>query len=184
MVRADRAHGLVIENCTFKGRLALADLHDAAIRWTNLEDGGLELDDVHGAQVVGGRITGTAGHRSSVALRDCDGVRIEAVAITDADVAVEVCRSRAIVVGACALLARHTGVKVDGSTDVEVTGNRMRAMRAVHIRASHEVEMRSNGIERAGTVALVEGNRSDVEFDGNRVATARQELLVVDGPQT
>lgn len=177
---AEQAHGLVVDTCRVVGRLALSNLHDPAIRWTNIDGGGLVLEGVRGAQVTGGRITGTAGHRPSIALHDCDDARIEAVAITDAEVAVEVDRSRGVVVGACALLARHTGVKINDSTDVDVTGNRLRAMRAVHVRASHAVVVQSNGVQRADTVVLVEGDRTDVAIDGNRIATARQELLIVD----
>ena len=81
--------------------------------------------------------------------------------------------------GACALLARHTGVLVEDATDVEIAGNRLRAMRAVHVRSSHAVAVRSNGVERADTVVLIEGDRLDVAIDGNRVATAREQLLVV-----
>jgi hypothetical protein len=56
----------------------------------------------------------------------------------------------------------------------------MRAMRAVHVRASHAVAARSNGVERADTVVLIEGDRTDVAIDGNRVATAREPLLVME----
>jgi hypothetical protein len=180
VLRAEGARGLVVEHCTIVGRVAIADADDLAVRWTNIDAGGLDLDQVRAARVVGGRITGTAGHRPSIALDGCDDVRVEAVAITDAEVAVQVARSRDVVVGACALLASHTAILVDGATDVEIAGNRMRAMRAVHVRASHAVAARSNGVERADTVVLIEGDRTDVAIDGNRVATAREPLLVVE----
>ena len=56
----------------------------------------------------------------------------------------------------------------------------MRAMRAVHLRSSSDVVVRANGVERADTVTLIEGDRADVAFDGNRVAAARRALLVVE----
>lgn len=183
VVAAHGAHGLTIDSCTVSGRIRLDTLHDAAVRWTTFEPGGIDLIGVERATLTGGRITGTANGHASVTVDAGADVRIEAVAITDTEVAIDVRSSRAVRIGACALLARRAAVTVGRSHDIEISGNRIRAMRGVHVRDGHGIGVRMNGVERVDTFVLVEGDPLDVTVDGNRIGTARQERQTVARPK-
>lgn len=149
--------GIVVDSCVVDGGVDLGSVRDVALRWTTIRRGALRAERVADFQVTGGAVEAPGGDDPAVAARACTGVRLEAMVIQDAAVGVDLVDSDGVLVSGCAVLAEVVAVRALDSTEVQVTGNRLRAARAVVLERCGDGSIAANGVERAATAFVVRG---------------------------
>ncbi len=155
--RATPRDGIVVDSCVVDGGVDLGSVRDVALRWTTIRRGPLRADRVVDFQVTGGAVEAPGGDDPAVAARACTGVRLEAMVIQDAAVGVDLEDADGALVAGCAVLADAVAVRALDCTGIQVSGNRLRAERAVVLERCGDGSIAANGVERATTAFVVQG---------------------------
>lgn len=138
---------VTVDSCEVSGSIEVSDTSALAIEWCTLGHGTLTLSRVDGFRLTGGTITGTRGSSPLVDVADATDVRIEAAALTDTRIGVAVASSSGVTIGGCAVLADVDAVRVGDSSDLSVTGNRLRGRHGIRFVDCTDGDVTANGIE-------------------------------------
>jgi hypothetical protein len=166
---------VIVDSCTVSGTLQVSGARDPEIRWTSLEHGRVVGTEVRGLGIVGGGVTGTHGTGALVEVDRGTDLRIEATALTDGVVGVALTSCRNVLIGGCAVLADDTAIRIEGSRHLAVSGNRLRAPRAVHLSDCTDGEITANGVEWAD-VAFTLAHCTGIAIGSNHIGDARATL--------
>lgn len=157
------------DSCEISGTVEVSDATTIRIDWCKLERGSLTLSRVEGFRLTGGTIIGTHGTNPLVDVADATDVRIEAAALTDTRTGVAVTSSSGVTIGGCAVLADVDAVRASNSSDLSVTGNRLRGRHGIRFVDCTDAEVTANGIEFELTPVETDGcTRIEVGFNHTR----------------
>lgn len=148
-LRAVDAERLVVDTCAISGPVQLRNVDRCHIRWSTVERGHLAIEGGHDVRITGGSVTGTHSGGPLVTIEAGRAVRVEAMAITNGAIGIAVHDSDDVTVGGCAILADGDAVRAEDCRHVQVNGNRLRGLRAVHLVCCTGGALGANGIERA-----------------------------------
>ncbi len=169
--------GLTIDTCMFTGTVVLDQASGVTIQWSNVAAGNVVARSCSDLNVTGGQITPRI-TETGMTIVNCRNVRIEAVAVTNCNVAVDSTSVSDLHIGGCALIANEIGVRVDKGSDISVRGNRLRGEKAIWLTNCANGAIEANGVEWADTAFRLEAS-GDIRVDNNHIAQAR--VAVAEG---
>ena len=172
---ADRTR---FESCWTTGGVEVANADEVTVAWNHVEKGTLAVHDASNVGLLGNRIDHPGAGQPAITMRGGRSPRIDGNTVTDATIGIEVATTVDARLSGNAVFAQHTGIKLTGATECEVSANRLTAMRAIHVAGGSANEVNANAIEHADTALLIDGGADRVSASMNRVADARIGILI------
>ena len=165
----------VLDSCTVAGTITWVGSQAAELRWSTITLGQLVAESIDGLAIIGGTVTGVADD-PLVDVRNSTDVRLEALALhhTDRGIIARACEN--MLISGCAILTQECAVDVHQSSDVTVSGNRVRGANAIRFTDCHDGSVYANGVEWADVAITLRGCNRIVR-DANHFADVRVDIL-------